>query len=472
MTNKIIVWLRRDFRLMDNPALYHAAQDGIVIPVYIHKPSSSTHNLTNSDLYHHQAVFAFQQTIKNQGGTLLIRKGNPEMILTEIVKEVDASALYFNYSYDPKESMTDQKIYENLRIPVQRFHSSLLTEPGTIINKQGNPYKVFTSFWKNLRALPIKKPLLQPKAINWYKSEPEETDLETSSKLRNYWKAGETAALEKWRYFLQNQLTDYQEYRNFPGIDATSLLSPHLAQGEITPRLIWHETKETLELISMEKGLSHRHEESAETFLKQLAWRDFAYHQLVEFPHIIDQPLQSSYLTFPWLKKDEVALEKWKYGITGYSLVDAGMRELKETGYMHNRVRMVTASFLVKHLLTHWLEGQAYFEKHLVDHDIANNTLGWQWVAGTGFDSSPFFRIFNPVKQAEKFDPDGIYIRKWLPELSDLPTKYLYQPSEASKEILKQASVEIGQDYPAPIVEHTFARERALEAFQRMKKGD
>ncbi|WP_058308944.1 cryptochrome/photolyase family protein [Gracilibacillus massiliensis] len=472
MTQKIVVWFKRDFRLLDNPALYHAAQDGSIIPVYIDKPSSSTDKPTNSELYHNQAVLAFQQMIKQQGGTLLVRKGNPLTILTEIIKKVDADALYFNYSYGPAESKTDQKIYENIEIPVQRFHSGLLTEPGTILNKQGNPYKVFTSFWKNMRTLPINKPLLPPETISWYQSKTEEINLETNTRLKSYWKAGETEALKKWRDFLQNQIADYKEYRDFPGIDATSLLSPHLAQGEITPRLIWHETKEMLEIIGMEKGLPHRHEESVETFLKQLAWRDFAYHQLVEFPHIIDQPLQPAYLTFPWLKKEEELFTKWKNGVTGYPLVDAGMRELNETGYMHNRVRMVTASFLVKHLLTHWLEGQAFFEKQLVDHDIANNTLGWQWVAGTGFDSSPFFRIFNPINQAEKFDPDGIYIRKWLPELKDLPTKHLYRPSEAPKEVLKQANVEIGQDYPAPIVEHKLARERALEAFQRMKKGE
>ncbi|UOQ49985.1 DNA photolyase family protein [Gracilibacillus caseinilyticus] len=466
MSKTIIVWFRDDLRILDHPALYHAALDGKVIPLYIHNETEHT----NSEWYSLQALTAFQQQLRDKGATLVIKHGEPVRIIPEVVQTFEADAVYCHYQYGPGSREQDEQIKENLFVPVRQFHGNVLTEPGTILNKQKQPYKVFTSFWKSLRSLPIAKPFPVPHKVDWYNGKASAIPHAPKSPLNTYWQAGERQALNKWRQFLHDQINHYQEYRDFPGIDATSLLSGHLSHGEISPKLIWHEAKEALEITSMENRFQHTMEESTETFLKQLVWREFAYHQLTFFPQIIDKPLQPKFQAFQWQEPDPLLLDSWKKGLTGYPLVDAGMRELLETGYMHNRVRMVTGSFLVKHLLIHWLDGQAWFSRMLVDHDLANNTMGWQWVAGTGFDSSPFFRIFNPVKQAEKFDPDGTYMRNWLPELRNLPLEYLYHPWEAPEGVLQEAGITLGKDYPLPIVEHQYARERALEAFKQLKK--
>ncbi|UOQ87361.1 cryptochrome/photolyase family protein [Gracilibacillus salinarum] len=468
MNKTIIVWFKDDLRILDHPALYHAAMDGKVIPLYIHNETEDT----NSEWYRLQAITAFQQQLQDKGATLVIKQGNPVQIIQEVVQAFNADAVYYHYQYGPESRKQDEQLMDCLSVPVRRFHGNVLTEPGTILNKQQKPYKVFTSFWKSLRSLPIAKPYPVPHKVDWYNGKASTVPHTKNSQLNMYWQAGEQQALYKWRRFLHDQIDDYQEYRDFPGVDATSRLSHHLSHGEISPKLIWHEAKDALEITSIENRLQHTMEESTETFLKQLVWREFAYHQLTFFPHIIDQPLQTKFQAFQWQKPDPMLLESWKKGLTGYPLVDAGMRQLLETGYMHNRVRMVTGSFLVKHLLIHWLEGQAWFSRLLVDHDLANNTMGWQWVAGTGFDSSPFFRIFNPVKQAEKFDPDGTYIQKWLPELRDLPIEHLHFPQKAPEEVLQDAGITLGKDYPHPIIEHQYARERALETFQQLKKEE
>ncbi|RCW76837.1 cryptochrome/photolyase family protein [Saliterribacillus persicus] len=477
MKHKIIVWFRQDLRLLDNPAMYEASQDGVIIPVYIKEDQIGSASAWWLDL----SLRSFKEKLDSLGANLILKKGNPHQVLKELASRTGATAVYFNNRYEPHHLENDKILITELKehgVHVNTFHTNLLFEPGSIRNKQGNPYKVFTSFWKTCKQIPVQAPLPVPANINWDENKIESCKLEElelvsatnwHQKLEQYWEPGEDATLKKWRTFAEVDIHDYLTYRNDPVLDATSLLSPHLAFGEISPRLIWHESKELEELSEIE-NLNEEQQESVEGFLRQLVWRDFAYHQLVDFPHIVDKPLQQAYLSFPWNKVEEDTLEAWKKGQTGYPLIDAGMRELWETGWMHNRVRMVVGSFLVKHLLYHWKEGSAWFEDTLVDADLANNTMGWQWVAGTGFDSSPFFRIFNPIKQAERFDPDGTYIKKWLPELRLLPGKYLVEPWKAPTEILENANIKIGVDYPEPIVEHDFARKRALSAYQQMKE--
>lgn len=278
-------------------------------------------------------------------------------------------------------------------------------------------------------------------------------------KLHAYWNPGERYAIEIWKDFTANGIHDYKEGRDFPSRHAISKLSAYIAHGNISVRAIWHSAKRQFETSSQ-----------ADAFLRQLIWREFAYHQLIHFPTIISQPLREQFQDFPWQKDDE-QFAQWKKGMTGYPLVDAGMRELWETGVIHNRVRMVVASFLVKHLLLPWTDGADWFKETLVDFDLANNSLGWQWVTGCGIDSAPYFRIFNPILQSEKFDHDADYILMWIPELSQLPIKYIHKPWEAPADVLEKAQIELGITYPYPIVDHKTARNRALEAFEKTKKG-
>ncbi len=463
MTKHVLVLFHKDYRLLDHPALSEASKQGIVVPLYIDEYSTASRSKT----YERMAINTLQATIAQLGGTLLIRSGNPLTIIKNIIHDLHIAAIYTHERYDPSGRHLMKKMEEELSIPVFFLQGRLLTTPGTIMTNQETPYKVFTSFWKKVQQTSILPPQKKPTHMEWFHGD---VDKPFKDSGLTYFQPGEQQALKKWRQFLYDNIVDYETYRDFPAIDATSMLSAYVANGEISVRLLWYEAIEVLRIDDIEANDKHTHKKkSIETFLKQLVWREFAYHQLYFFPEIIQQPLQAKFRQFEWLPTDSSLFTQWKEGQTGYPIVDAGMRELKQTGYMHNRVRMITASFLVKHLLIHWREGQDYFEKQLIDHDIANNTMGWQWVAGTGFDASPFFRIFHPVKQAEKFDSDGTYMKKWVPELRDLETTYIAKPWEAPSHILAHAHIQLGIDYPYPIVEHNTARERALLAFDKLK---
>lgn len=463
---KTIVWLRKDLRLHDHPALVEAAAHGEVLPVFI---LPETHHAASNWWLHH-SLLEMIESFKKRNVQFVIRKGEPVEQLMKLVQESEADQLVFNELYDPESREVERQLAEaceKQRVQLRSFQGVLLVAPDAIFNKTDKPYKVFTPFWKRLRQELIASPLAIPELLP---TKTEVSSLMASEwgllseypwydKLNEHWKPGEAAAIECWETFKDNGISDYKEGRDFPAKPAVSSLSPYLAWGNISVRSLWH---------SALAAADHVDNEQVEAFIRQLAWRDFAHYQLLYFPHMLTKPVRPEFEKFPWQPAGS-QLEAWKKGNTGYTLVDAGMRELWETGSMHNRVRMVAASFLIKHLLIDWREGMAWFEDTLVDLDIANNSMGWQWVAGSGFDASPYFRVFNPILQAEKFDGDALYIKKWLPELTDMPVKYVFQPADAPDEVLQAAGVKIGITYPAPIVDHPAARVRALAAYDVCK---
>lgn len=470
---RTIVWFRKDLRLHDNPALWEAAKEGIVIPVFIWSKEVERASKDNEAsiwwLYH--SLAALDKELQARGLKLFIKSGDEFDALVEILEEASADAVYFNERYEPDERRKDERLtmqLESIGVEVQAFHGHLLFSPD-LVNKQGEPYKVFTSFWKRGVQEYVASPLPVPEEMKGIDRELEAVQLDDLRELTEherfsrYWEPGEQAAIEIWEQFSDDGIFYYGTERDLISSGTSSELSPYLAFGNISVKSIWHSAKRVYEETS---ELSAR--QSIETYLKQLIWRDFAYHQLLHYPDIVRLPLRKQFADFPWQGTGEQYL-KWKQGKTGYPLVDAGMRELAETGMMHNRVRMVTASFLVKHLLIPWGEGYSWFKQSLLDFDTANNAMGWQWITGCGIDCAPYFRIFNPFLQSEKFDPAGAYIRKWVPELSSLQAPYIHKPWEAPEVVLEAAGIQIGTTYPLPIVDHAAARKRALQAYQEVK---
>ncbi|MFE8700648.1 cryptochrome/photolyase family protein [Cytobacillus sp. FJAT-54145] len=471
---KTIVWFRKDLRLHDHQALWEASQNGSVIPIFIW-PHEEHHLLSGeaSLWWLHHSLLALQEEFKEHYGVdLIIRKGNSLDILIEVMEDTGANALYFNERYEPFAIKRDHYVIESLNkigVDIRTFHSNLLYNPFTIANLSGDPYKVFTPFWKRCLNESISRPLPRPSLLNGIDKvvstiEVAELGLlptiRWDEKLHCYWQPGEKGAISVWELFIQKDLHSYKTGRDYPSLQAGSRLSPHLAWGEISPRAMWY---------SLEMEQSHiPMNEQIEAYKRQLIWREFGYYQLVHFPTISKAPLRPAFEHFPWDENQDNLL-KWQKGETGYPLVDAGMRELWETGTMHNRVRMVVASFLVKHLLIPWTYGAKWFQHTLVDFDLANNSMGWQWVTGSGLDSAPYFRIFNPITQGEKFDRDGEYIRKWVPELTKLPNPYIHRPWTAPSELLKSVGIKLNETYPLPIIDHDFARKRALAAYDKIK---
>ena len=477
--NPVIVWFRQDLRLEDNPALNHALSLGVpVIPVYIWSPEEEGQWMLGraSKWWLHYSLKSLDQSLQKKGSRLIIQKGPAKKSLEKIINETGAKSLLWNRRYEPQviQQDTTLKVYfEGLGVEANNFNSSLLFEPWTIKTKQGTPYKVFTPFWRECQKRggpPVPQKLIGgfPKLSKWPKTLHVD-DLKLLPKfnwddgIRATWTPGEKAALKALDHFVDDAVNQYQTGRNHPGTLGTSRLSPHLHFGEISPRMIWHR----LEGLSIRttKGTSLK---DIECFLTEIGWREFAYHLLFHFPHTVEKPLQEKFIGFPW-RKNKQHLSVWQHGGTGYPIVDAGMRELWHTGWMHNRVRMIVASFLVKDLLIHWNEGAKWFWDTLVDADLASNTLGWQWTAGCGADAAPFFRIFNPTLQGERFDPEGTYIKQWIPELKSLPKKWIHKPHLAKKEILEKSGVILGENYPFPIIEHNIARDRALAIFKKLK---
>ena len=456
MKNKtIIVWFRKDLRLHDNPALVEASKNGTVIPIFIWSPEEEVFDqfAEASQWWLHQSLKSLAEQLQQRGLSLILRKGPSLSILKEVIRESNADALYFNERYEPAIHKRDEEIKNGLEaehVEVKSFHSHTLFEPFSITNKDGKSYKVYTPFWKQFLKMTVSLPLPAPSTIVGPKDHLDSLTVEDLSllpthpwhqKFSAYWTPGEPGAIEQLHTFIEDAIKEYKINRDYPAKPNTSLLSPYLAWGEISVKTIWHT------LLNLDPN------EQIEAFLKQLVWREFSYDLLRQAPNSIDQPIRSEFKAFPW-QEDEQLFTAWKKGMTGYPLVDAGMRQLWETGWMHNRVRMITASFLVKHLLIPWTKGANWFMETLVDYDVANNTMGWQWVAGSGADAAPYFRIFNPILQGEKFDIDGEYIRKWVPELAALPTKYVFAPWEASKEILRECGIELGITYPFPLIDH------------------
>ena len=466
-TKPALLWLRRDLRLADNPALIAACRHKAVVPVVVWSPEEEGRWALGAAArwWFHHSLSALGDILHSKGSRLIIRRGPPLEALAALIRETGASAVYWNRLYEPLLLKRDARIEEALKksgVQAESFSAALLHEPWNVLNRQDKPFQVFTPFWRTCQEQgepgePAPKPRSMPSPPRWPRSL-DLTELDLLPKrawangFSNVWKPGEKGAQRKLKDFLGDSLPDYPLARDLPANAGTSKLSPHLHFGEIGPRQIWQAVQDK---VRKSGPASHA---AAGSFLRQLGWREFAHHLLYHFPFTPEKPLRANFGKFPW-GKDAKALKAWRKGLTGYPLVDAGMRELWETGWMHNRVRMIVASFLVKDLLLPWNDGAQWFWDTLVDADLANNTLGWQWAAGCGADAAPYFRVFNPILQGEKFDPCGDYVRRWVPELKSIPLKWIHKPWKAPADILGKC------DYPAPIVDHAKARDRALEAF-------
>jgi deoxyribodipyrimidine photo-lyase len=465
------------------------------VPVFIHALEEESPWAPGgaSRWWLHQSLRALEEDLRQAGSQLVIRRGPSLETLRSLAKEIGAGAVFWNRRYEPAITVRDAKVKEGLRgdgVEVESFNGALLHEPWTIQNQSGKPFQVFTPFWRHcLSKPPPGEPLPVPRKLpppdKWPKSLPLaalelEPKINWAGGLRSAWQPGVAGAQPQLKRFLNDALLNYDEDRNRPDLLGTSRLSPHLHFGEITPRQIWHAVRRHAERSAVAADVSRRNLSSlAQTdvrgyeqsqFLTEIGWREFAYHLLYHFPHTPEQPLRANFARFPW-REHPTWLRAWQRGLTGYPIVDAGMRELWATGWMHNRVRMIVASFLVKDLLLSWQEGARWFWDTLVDADLASNTLGWQWTAGCGADAAPYFRIFNPVSQGEKFDPRGAYVRQWCPELAKLPDEWLHRPWEASEQVRTSAGLDLGRAYPDPIVSHAIAREVALEAFAKLKSA-
>jgi len=459
-----IVWFRQDLRLRDNPALNAAAEIGLVLPVYIWAPEEEEPFAAGgaSRWWLHQSLSALQESLS---GSLVFRKGPSLVRLRELIRETGAERVFWNRRYEPVALARDATVKAGLRedgVEVETFNSALLFEPWTLSNTSKRPFQVFTPFYKHCLTLEPSAPV--PPAARIVTASAKRVPLEElglqptidwADGMRSTWQPGEIGAQLQLTHMLDGHVEPYAQERDFPDRNGTSRLSPHLHFGEIGSRQIRREVQS-------------RYGQIGQAFLRQLFWREFAYHLLYHFPHTATEPLRPEFSRFPWCQ-DTKLLRTWQRGRTGYPIVDAGMRELWTTGWMHNRVRMIVASFLVKHLRVHWKEGAYWFWDTLVDADLANNTLGWQWSAGCGADAAPYFRIFNPVLQGEKFDPAGVYILRWLPELSGVPNRWIHHPWNMPEAERQRIGLRLGQNYPMPIVDHSTARSEALTAFQSLK---
>jgi deoxyribodipyrimidine photo-lyase len=425
---------------------------------------------------------ALDAALAAHGGRLLILQGKALAALPALVTETGAQAVHWNRRYGVAQRETDSAIKSDLRargVEVESHNGLLLNEPWTVLNQSGQPFKVFTAYWRACRPKDPPLPLPEPERVIFQRLPAalvrRASDLDTlglapctpdwSAGLRAAWPAGEAAALARLEAFLADGLDHYADERDQPALSATSHLSPYLAIGAISPRQVW-----TALRAAVHAQPSARRSAAAEKFMSELGWREFSHYQRFHFADLAARNLRPAFDAMPW-RTDPAGLRAWQRGLTGYPLVDAGMRELWQTGWMHNRVRMVVASFAAKHLLLDWREGERWFWDTLVDADPGSNPANWQWVAGCGLDAAPYFRIFNPVLQGQKFDPRGTYVRQWVPELARLPDNLIHQPWKAAPRELEAAGVRLGNDYPSPIVEHELARQRALEAFARIGKG-
>ncbi|MBS0408705.1 MAG: deoxyribodipyrimidine photo-lyase [Proteobacteria bacterium] len=471
----VIVWFRQDLRLADNPSLAAAAESGRpVIPVYILDQTSGVRTPGAASLWWlDKSLAALGRDLAAVGSRLILRRGEALAVLQDLVQATGADAIHWNRLYDGGSVERDKAIkarMTDLGVAARSFSASLLNEPWEVATGAGGPFKVFTPYWRAARArIGHLEPLAAPKRLTspaaWPDSEPlpawrlHPSAPDWSAGFGD-WRPGEAGAWDRLTRFLDAAVDGYGEARDLPGARGTSRLSPHLAFGEIGPRQIWAAAHSAVARGAASEG-------QVEAFLRELGWREFNHHLLFHQPRIVTENVNRAFDAFPW-RSDPEGLERWRRGQTGYPIVDAGMRELWATGWMHNRVRMIVASFLVKHLLVDWREGEAWFWDTLVDADLANNVCNWQWVAGSGADAAPYFRIFNPVLQAERFDVDGVYVRRWVPEIANLPARRLLQPWAADGPTLAKAGVVLGRTYPAPMVDHALARARALKAYEEL----
>jgi deoxyribodipyrimidine photo-lyase len=478
-----LLWLRQDLRLADNPALARAlAGGGAVIPVYLHAPDEegAWPPGAASSWWLSGSLKALQADLRARGSDLIVRTPSDAAAeLLDVAREVGATRVLWNRRYEPAAIDRDAAVKLRLRrdgLEAESYNGSLLWEPWEVKTKTGSPYQVFTPFWRQCLTLsepanPLAAPPAIPAPPRWPRSAGIAAlglapRIDWAQGLRDSWTPGEAAALARLRTFLSEGLEGYPAARDRPDLPATSGMSPYLHFGEISPRQIWNEVRQRA-LRGSDAGLTDKTWRD-HRFLTEIGWREFGYHLLYHFPETPDRPLRPAYAKFPW-KDDLQHLRAWQRGRTGYPIVDAGMRQLWHTGWMHNRVRMIVASFLVKHLLINWTHGARWFWDTLVDADLASNTQGWQWTAGCGADAAPYFRIFNPIMQGRKFDAEGVYVRRWVPELARLSNEWMHEPWAAPADELRRAGVTLGREYPGPIVNHGAAREAALAALATLK---
>lgn len=475
----VILWFRKDLRLIDNAALVCAAESGRpVIPVYILEPTETGNGPLGAAQawWLHHSLEALDVSLRRIGSRLILRQGPADAVLGALVAETDADRVFWNRRYDPNGIAVDVALKEELTLSgltVRSFAGQLLHEPTRLKTGSGGPYRVYTPFWRALEASgeppePVPAPSRLEAPAQWPQSERLEnwalrpTAPNWAAEFSDVWTPGEAGAEAKLAAFIERGIVGYKSRRDFPALPHTSSLSPHLALGEISPASVWHATR----------GLGDRVEaEDVIHFRKELAWRDFSYHLLFHFPQLASKNWNDRFDAFPWQDAPDL-LERWQRGQTGYPIVDAGMRQLWRHGVMHNRVRMIVASFLIKDLMIDWRLGERWFRDTLVDADPASNAASWQWVAGSGADAAPFFRIFNPISQGEKFDVNGEYIRRFVPELKDMPNSFIHKPFEAPLLVLKEAGVSLGKTYPLPIVDHGKARNVAMAAYQALPRPD
>jgi len=485
----VIVWLRQDLRLADHRPLTAAAESGApVVPCYVLDEASSRSGATGnwglggaSKWWLHESLAALIRDVDAIGSRLVLRRGASVDVLRALAKETGAGEVVTTAAYEPWATALETRVHDALKadgVTLRRLAGATLKRPDALRTKAGQPFKVYTPFWRALIASePPPTPLPAPKALKPPAACPKSDDLASwallptkpdwSGGMAAAWTPGEAGASARLDAFLGSALADYDEQRNRPDLPGTSRLSPHIHHGEISVATCWHHARAAADRFAS-KGV--KADKGLETFLKELVWRDFAVHLLVHWPTLPDAPFKPEFAAFPW-RENAAGLRAWQHGQTGYPIVDAGMRELWHTGWMHNRVRMITASFLVKDLLLPWQVGEAWFWDMLVDADLASNAASWQWVAGCGADAAPYFRIFNPVSQGQKFDPDGAYVRFWVPELAKLPTAHIHEPWTAPPMVLAAAGVTLGKSYPKPIVDHKVARNDALAAFKTISRG-
>jgi len=476
MADVSIYWFRDDLRLTDLPGLQAAAKAGPVLPVFILDPDlGDPWTLGGASCWWlHHSLTALHAALTEQGVELILRSGKPATVLAELATEIGASTVYCSRHYQPWSSALEISVRDALSdagAVLKRFPGTLLHEPEDVATGGGTPFKVFTPFWRacNRRpepAMPAEVPSLSGIANAPYSEEIGDWQLIPSQPNWAYgwndlWQPGELGAQAALSQFLSQNVIHYGHGRDIPAEPNTSRLSPYLRFGNLSPRQVWHAAQGA-------KRERPEASDSIDKFLSEIGWREFCYHLLFHFPTMPDEAFNPKFSFFPW-GEDAERLKAWQAGKTGYPIVDAGMRELWHTGFMHNRVRMVVASFLTKHLLLNWREGEAWFWDCLLDADLASNACSWQWVGGSGADASPYFRIFNPIAQGEKFDKTGGYTRRWVPELAGLPDKYLHKPWEAPDDVLLNAGVSLGDTYPEPIVDHKTAREDALSAYATLK---
>lgn len=483
MSSVQLVWFRDDLRLDDHPALSAAAASGPVVALYVLEEGLPGQQELGGAVrwWLHHSLADLANRLAARGVSLVLRRGDPREIVPEVARAAKAGGVHWTRRYLPWTVDADTAIKADLKargLAATSHPGSLLVEPTAVKTGTGGPYKVFTPYSRALRPLadqaaarvlpeppslsgaPLPPGLVTDRLADWALLP---TRPDWSGGIARAWTPGQAGARDRLDRFIAAALRGYGEGRDFPARPGTSKLSPHLRFGEISPRRAW--------LAAASAAAANPSlDADAAKFQAELAWREFASHLLYHFPTLPTANWKDSFDRFGW-RDDPAGLKAWKTGQTGYPIVDAGMRELWTTGWMHNRVRMIVGSFLVKHLLIDWRVGEAWFRDTLVDADTANNAAGWQWIAGCGADAAPYFRIFNPVSQGEKFDSAGAYVRRWVPEIARLPDSFLHKPWEAPPQVLSTASIRLGMTYPRPVVEHALARQRALDTYAAIKAG-